>query len=64
VLNAANEIAVAAFLSKKIGFTDIAIIIEQVLAKQNSVEATTIDIVQAADAQARLIANEFVTEIN
>jgi 1-deoxy-D-xylulose-5-phosphate reductoisomerase len=64
VLNAANEIAVAAFLSKKIGFTDIAIIIEQVLAKQNSVEATTIDIVQAADAQARLIANEYIAEIS
>ena len=31
VLNAANEIAVAAFLSERIGFTDIAVIVEQVM---------------------------------
>ena len=64
VLNAANEIAVAAFLDKNIGFTDIAIIIEQVLAKQSTVKATTIEVVQAADAEARLIANEIVAEID
>jgi 1-deoxy-D-xylulose-5-phosphate reductoisomerase len=64
VLNAANEIAVAAFLDKNIGFTDIAIIIEQVLAKQSTVKATTIEVVQAADAEARLIANEILAEID
>jgi 1-deoxy-D-xylulose-5-phosphate reductoisomerase len=64
VLNAANEIAVAAFLNKKIGFTDIASIIEQVLAKQSTVKATTIEVVQAADAEARLIANQIVAEIH
>lgn len=64
VLNAANEIAVAAFLDRNIGFTDIPIIIEQVLAKQSTVKATTIEVVQAADAEARLIANEIVAEIH
>ena len=64
VLNAANEIAVAAFLNKNIGFTDIAIIIEQVLAKQSTVKATTIEVVQTADEEARLIANEIVAEIH
>ncbi|MFQ3324556.1 MAG: 1-deoxy-D-xylulose-5-phosphate reductoisomerase [Pseudomonadales bacterium] len=64
VLNAANEIAVAAFLNKIIGFTDIASIIEQVLAKQSTVKATTIEVVQAADAEARLIANQIVAEIH
>jgi 1-deoxy-D-xylulose-5-phosphate reductoisomerase len=64
VLNAANEVAVAAFLNKKIGFTDIASIIEQVLAKQSTVKATTIEVVQAADAEARLIANQIVAEIH
>jgi 1-deoxy-D-xylulose-5-phosphate reductoisomerase len=64
VLNAANEIAVAAFLNKNIGFADIAIIIEQVLAKQSTVKATTIEVVQAADTEARLIANQIVAEIH
>jgi 1-deoxy-D-xylulose-5-phosphate reductoisomerase len=64
VLNAANEIAVAAFLNKKIGFTDIARIIEQVLAKQSTVKATTIEVVQTADAEARLLANQIVAEIH
>ena len=64
VLNAANEIAVAAFLDKNIGFTDIAIIIERVLAKQSTVKATTIEVVQAADTEARLIANQIVAEIH
>jgi 1-deoxy-D-xylulose-5-phosphate reductoisomerase len=64
VLNAANEVAVAAFLNKKIGFTDITSIIEQVLAKQSTVKATTIEVVQAADAEARLIANQIVAEIH
>jgi 1-deoxy-D-xylulose-5-phosphate reductoisomerase len=64
VLNAANEIAVAAFLNKKIGFTDIASIIEQVLAKQSTVKATTIEVVQTADAEARLLANQIVAEIH
>jgi 1-deoxy-D-xylulose-5-phosphate reductoisomerase len=64
VLNAANEVAVAAFLNKKIGFTDISSIIEQVLAKQSTVKATTIEVVQAADAEARLIANQIVAEIH
>ncbi|HEX4301788.1 MAG TPA: 1-deoxy-D-xylulose-5-phosphate reductoisomerase [Rhizomicrobium sp.] len=55
VLNAANEIAVDAFLNRRIGFLDISRVVEETLA--NSPEANapceTLDGVLAADARAR-----------
>ncbi|HEX4078203.1 MAG TPA: 1-deoxy-D-xylulose-5-phosphate reductoisomerase [Rhizomicrobium sp.] len=56
ILNAANEIAVAAFLERKIGFLDIACVIEDTLAsRHNSSDKppTDIDGVLAVDAEAR-----------
>ena len=53
VCNAANEVAVAAFLDKKIRFTDIAVIIERTLERMNIVEVTTLSVAEDADAQAR-----------
>lgn len=54
VLNAANEIAVDAFLSERIGFMEIAAINEQVLAALGSGAAPRqVDEVLALDAQAR-----------
>jgi 1-deoxy-D-xylulose-5-phosphate reductoisomerase len=53
VCNAANEVAVAAFLDKKIRFTDIAVIIERTLERVNIVEVTTLSVAEDADAQAR-----------
>ena len=53
VLNAANEIAVHAFLEKKICFTDIPSIIQEVMNAHEPASDTTLDSVLAADAWAR-----------
>jgi len=53
VLNAANEVAVAAFLDGRIGFLDIAGIVEAVLAQMDLAPLGTIDDVRAIDAAAR-----------
>ena len=53
VLNAANEIAVAAFLSGQIGFLDIAQMVERVLDDMGTVALGDIETVFASDAEAR-----------
>ncbi|WP_392559053.1 1-deoxy-D-xylulose-5-phosphate reductoisomerase [Orbus mooreae] len=52
-LNAANEIAVDAFLNRQIGFMDIAITVEKVLNKLTLSEPTSIEHVFEIDAWAR-----------
>jgi 1-deoxy-D-xylulose-5-phosphate reductoisomerase len=62
VLNAANEIAVGAFLARKIGFLDIASVIEDTLAsRENSGRARSqnLEAILAADAEARATATQF-----
>ncbi|USI72503.1 1-deoxy-D-xylulose-5-phosphate reductoisomerase [Sphingomonas morindae] len=54
VLNAANESAVAAFLAGRIGFLDIAAIVEEVLAHYEPDAPTCLADVLAIDAEARL----------
>lgn len=53
VLNAANEVAVAAFLDRRIGFLDIAATVDHVLQEIGGPAAETIDAVLALDAVAR-----------
>jgi 1-deoxy-D-xylulose-5-phosphate reductoisomerase len=53
VLNAANEIAVAAFLASQIGFLDIERIVESCLEDHNRVEAQSIEQLLAIDAETR-----------
>jgi 1-deoxy-D-xylulose-5-phosphate reductoisomerase len=61
VMNAANEIAVGAFLNRKIGFLEIADIIESVMAKHSvNIQPCLHDIIEV-DAWARTAAEE---EIN
>jgi 1-deoxy-D-xylulose-5-phosphate reductoisomerase len=60
ILNASNEIAVEAFLSKKIRFTDIARVVESTLNKQPREAIDTLDDVLAVDEAARAIAKEIV----
>ena len=60
VLNAANEEAVALFLDEKIGFTDIARLIEAALSRHTVRDAPTLDALQAADASARRTVQELV----
>lgn len=53
VLNAANEVAVQAFLSRRIGFLDIARVVEQTLEAVDPVPSSSIDDVLAQDQRAR-----------
>jgi len=58
VLNAANEIAVEAFLDGRIGFTDIAAIVEQVLERAPNGDLETLAAVLDIDARSRDIARQ------
>ena len=60
VLNAANEIAVAAFLSNRIGFQQIPAIIEAVLSKTPCEPAASLDIIRGADSAARKEAKKLI----
>ena len=60
ILNAANEVAVCAFLNKRIKFTKIPIIIEQVLSEQTSSSGDSLEQVLADDKEARSLANKYV----
>jgi 1-deoxy-D-xylulose-5-phosphate reductoisomerase len=62
VCNAANEVAVAAFLDKVIRFTDIPAVIEHALEQVDNVEPTTLSVVENADAQARQFATGFLAD--
>jgi len=62
-LNAADEVAVAAFLEGSIGFNDIPRIIEDVLGETNSVALDSIARVLEADTEARRYAQKRVAEL-
>ncbi|MFZ2168489.1 MAG: 1-deoxy-D-xylulose-5-phosphate reductoisomerase [Methylococcaceae bacterium] len=64
VLNAANEIAVDAFLNEQIRFTDIPVIIAQCMEKFEVKPADTLDIILEADQQARLVSRQIITDLN
>jgi 1-deoxy-D-xylulose-5-phosphate reductoisomerase len=51
--NAANEVAVAAFLDGRIGFLDIAALVEQALERVDGAPARDLDELRGADARAR-----------
>lgn len=59
ILNAANEVAVTAFLERRLNFPDIPAVIEWVLAKAAGGEIRSLDDVLQADAEARGLALEF-----
>ena len=61
VCNAANEVAVEAFLSGAIRFTDIPRIIEAVLEKVPVVEPLSLAVVELSDSEARTAASAFIT---
>ncbi len=62
ILNAANEIAVEAFLKKRIGFLEIAAIVADTLDRDDPPAPETLDDVLAIDAGARRIATERVKD--
>ena len=63
VLNAANEIAVQAFLDGRIGFTRIAPSIARVLDALGSTEPESLEHVQAIDLEARAVAQRLLKNV-
>jgi 1-deoxy-D-xylulose-5-phosphate reductoisomerase len=61
-LNAADEVAVAAFLDEQIGFEDIPRIIEEVMAATPARDLESIQKVLVLDTEARLLATEIVKQ--
>ena len=62
ILNAANEIAVAAFLARQIGFLEIAAIVADTLDRYDPPAPDTLDDVLTVDAEARRLAGERVKD--
>jgi 1-deoxy-D-xylulose-5-phosphate reductoisomerase len=63
VLNAANEIAVQAFLERKILFTQIGQVVDNTLSQFSFSEPVTLEDVQDTDKRARVISNEIIRQI-
>jgi len=63
ILNAANEIAVDAFLNKALGFTNIAKVIEKTLDNTKNTAPTSLQDVLQADEEARSVATDWVNRL-
>ncbi|WP_426156085.1 1-deoxy-D-xylulose-5-phosphate reductoisomerase [Pseudomonas sp. TSRC2-2] len=61
MLNAANEVAVAAFLDGRVRYLEIASIIEEVLNLEAVVALSDLDAVFTADAKARMLAEQWLS---
>ena len=61
ILNAANEVCVAAFLKEHIGFLQMSDVIEQTMQRTSFITSPTYDDYVATDAAARRIAEELIT---
>ena len=59
-LNAANEVAVEAFLAGRIGWLAISDVLKATLDRHDGTKATSADVVMEADRQARTVAREIV----
>ena len=62
ILNAANEMAVEAFLSERIRFTDIAGIVQDTLGRLGQLPADSLDAVLEADRRARAEASRLIVK--
>jgi 1-deoxy-D-xylulose-5-phosphate reductoisomerase len=63
VLNAADEIAVEAFLGGRISFPAISTVVEETLSRTAVRELFTIDEVLEADGDARRVAEDVIKEV-
>ncbi|QXA08695.1 1-deoxy-D-xylulose-5-phosphate reductoisomerase [Acinetobacter pittii] len=63
ILNAANEVAVAAFLKEKIGFTNIPQVVEHTLQKLENSAADNIESILDKDEVARQVAQQYISSI-
>jgi len=58
VMNAANEVAVEAFLNRKIAFLDIAKVVERAISKHKKIVLSSLEEVLACDKEGRILARE------
>jgi len=63
ILNAANEVAVQAFLDNRISFMQIASVVEQTLNNQHLIEPESLAAVQECDEQARLYSSAYIKRL-
>lgn len=62
ILNAANEVAVEAFLNRQLGFNQIAEVIAGVMEKASITEPSDLSHVQSADQEARQLAEQLIKQ--
>jgi 1-deoxy-D-xylulose-5-phosphate reductoisomerase len=62
-LNAANEVAVAAFLHEEIGFNDIAGTVENVLEKTEFESRASLEVYEETDRRSRSLATEYIRKL-
>jgi 1-deoxy-D-xylulose-5-phosphate reductoisomerase len=62
-LNAANEIAVEAFLNEQVRFTDIPVIIERCMDATSVKQADNLSVILEADQQARRLSKQIISEL-
>tara|TARA_R110000796_G_scaffold526_20_gene1841 strand:+ start:9837 stop:11021 length:1185 start_codon:yes stop_codon:yes gene_type:complete len=62
ILNAANEVAVSSFLSGRMGFTDIPVMIEHALGSMPSEAVLDLDHIMLADRKARELAEAWLVQ--
>ena len=62
ILNAANEVAVAAFLEDKIGFRDMCDVVEKTMERVSFIASPNLDDYRQTDAEARTIASSLRTK--
>ncbi len=60
ILNAANEVAVDAFLNERLAFVDIASVVERTLENMTYTEVDTLETVLRVDEQARAVTQECI----
>ena len=63
ILNAANEVAVQAFLDRRISFTQIAEVVDNALSRLTISEPDSLAAVQESDKKARSLSAEYITEL-
>lgn len=63
IMNAANEIAVEAFLKEKIGFTEIPGIIEETLVKSKFIEKPDMEDLIGSDKMARTLSEQLIEKL-
>ena len=64
ILNAANEMAVNAFLSEKIGFMQMSDVVEHTMENGLYSQAPDLDFLEATDIKAREIANNYINKLH